>query len=96
MNKEFSLENFRKWMEEQDAENGQIAYGCNKHIGMYVESKATPKKLTLKISECDDAAKTAKEFCKLGGIVKDSDGENFIIEVPSGTFVVSKHCVQRG
>lgn len=94
MNKEFSPEYFKKWMEGQDE---QISITRKNYlIGIEVESKLVKNRILTKICVQDgDLYELTEDFIKNGGKIIDVDGKNFIIEVYSGTFSVPRQFVRR-
>jgi hypothetical protein len=87
----FSLNDFKKWMENQNTEEK-----TNDIVGMSVESKISMKKLLEKIEpESGDLYEVAKDFRRQGGRVAEMDGSSLLIEVNSGSFIISRLFVRR-
>ena len=88
----FSLNDFKKWMDSQSD------YTMRKHqIGTKVESKISLKKLIDRIEpeEGDLVEFLAKDFKRNGGTLAQMDGQAFLIEVDTGSFVISRLFVKR-
>ena len=94
-----SLDDFKKWMEQQEAETPfQSEHDRKKHdlIGVQVESKVGAKKLVAKMTPEDgEAEDLALDFLEFGGVISDTEGKNFLIEVDSGYFRIARHYVRR-
>ena len=89
----FSLDDFKRWVKNQDF-NEKLDRPTNE-IGTLVESKVNYKKLVQKMyTEDGSIREMAKEFMKSGGVIKDIDGQNFIVEVNTGMFYVPQNYVQ--
>jgi len=87
----FSLSDFKKWMHGQHREKpmGEELVGCE------VEPKIGLRKLLMKMeSEEDDIYTLARDFRRKGGTVTEVDGQNLLIEVTSGAFVISRSYVR--
>lgn len=88
----FSLSDFKKWMhgQQQDKPFEEELIGCQ------VEPKIGLRKLLTKMeSEEDDTHGLATDFRRNGGVVTDVDGQNLMVEVKSGNFVIGKQYVRR-
>ena len=86
----FSLNDFKKWMANQNEEKTPDI------IGMTVESKISMKKLLDKIEpETGELYEVAKDFRTHGGRVSEMDGSSLLIEVDSGSFIISRLFVRR-
>lgn len=87
----FSLEDFKKWMMEQ-----QDAPSTKNFVGTEVISKVSLRRLKDQMhpedGELDDLAEAFKEE---GGTVMDVDGKTFIVEVNCGTFSIPRQFVTR-
>lgn len=83
----FNLDDFKKWIDEQDDSPKESDYSQ----GDLVKPNIPFKKLVNRISEEDGNRKSiCKEFYTDGGTVSSSDGNSLIIEVESGTFSINK------
>jgi hypothetical protein len=83
----FDFGQFRKWINEQnDKKNSDIT------TGLEVESKISYKKLLNKILEVNEGEKIeiAKQFRRFGGVILETNGPNFLIETPKGSFYIEK------
>jgi hypothetical protein len=85
----FNLSDFKKWMQNQhDAK-------YNSSVGLEVESKIPIKKLASRIEVQEgDTVLVIKEFKRNGGIVKEVNGQNFLIENKKGSFLVHKSWIK--
>ena len=93
MNNFFQLnpDNFKKWMKSQSDFEVNMDQSL---IGLNVETKLSPKRLFSKITlENGKALKVIKEFLEFGGSLKSVDGDEYLIEVKSGSFYVNKKYV---
>ena len=92
---EFNVNNFKKWIKNLE-EDGNVEQEL---LGMKVESKINFKKLISRINilDPDDGEEEllAKEFRQEGGVISDIDGNNFLIEVSSGSFTIHKMYVKK-
>lgn len=89
----FNFSEFKKWMEHQQDDNDKTKPNM---IGLQVESKVPFKKLLSRIETQDgEIEEVAKDFKRNGGIIKEVDGPNVLIEVTSGTFIVHRMYVKR-
>jgi hypothetical protein len=87
----FNPDNFKKWMRSQDGFDTELKQNL---IGMDVETKL--RKISIvkhAILESGSIQKIAKEFTENGGIIKEVDGEEYLIEVKSGSFYINKKYV---
>jgi hypothetical protein len=92
---EFNVNNFKRWIKNQE-EDDDVEQEL---LGKKVESKINFKKLVSRINILDpeegEEELLAKEFRQEGGIVSDIDGNNFLIEVSSGSFTIHKMYVKK-
>lgn len=87
----FSLSDFKKWMESQQKDNS-----CDQEVvGMKVEPKIGLRKLIEKIESEEDATDLAKDFRRHGGIITEEDGNNVMVEVESGSFIIAKNYIKK-
>lgn len=78
----FNFNDFKKWMDSQKE--------IKPKTGVQVESKIPLKRLLSRIDvESGDADKIIEDF-KNGGTVVSTDGNKFLVEVASGSFIVHK------
>ena len=82
---------FKKWMKCNDSDQ---ADQDEKIVGMTVESKLCGKKTARSIViESGSAGRVTREFTQHGGIVKSVDGDDYLVEVASGSFYINKRNV---
>lgn len=87
----FDLNDFKKWMDHQKDTRPKIEI-----IGLHVESKANFKRLLAKMEICEgDLHEVAKDFRENGGIISETDGYKFLIDVDSGSFIIHRMHVKR-
>jgi translation initiation factor 1 (eIF-1/SUI1) len=87
----FNLNDFKKWMGHQ-----QDAKSKPNMIGLQVESKITFKRLLSRIETQDgEIEEVAKDFKKNGGTITEVNGQNILIEVDSGSFLIHRMYVKR-
>jgi predicted transcriptional regulator len=87
----FDFSNFKKWMKSQNEPKES-----NDVIGLHVESKIARNKLAYKMElEYGIAEEVAKDFKNNGGIITEADGNKYLIEVESGTFIIHKMFVTK-
>lgn len=87
----FSMDSFKKWMEKQ-TQKEQVE---KEIVGRKVTSRISTEKLIDKMEvEDGDANEIAEEFRQLGGTINEVDGNNLLIEVKAGTFILTKHYVK--
>lgn len=79
--KDFSLDNFKKWIDEQEVQKeNEIARST---IGI--------KKLISKIDiEDGDVKEVCKDFFENGGKIISKENKKYLIEVSTGTFYLHK------
>lgn len=83
-----NADNFKKWMKTQKDFNSSLNESL---VGMNVESKISRKKIANAICvEDGDLQKISKQFAENGGVIKEVDGDEFLIEVKSGNFYINK------
>jgi len=81
-------DNFKKWMKSQNDFETKIE---NTIIGSTAETKFSGKRILKNmILESGKAAKVVKEFVENGGIIKEINEEEYLIEVHSGSFYINK------
>jgi hypothetical protein len=94
----FSLDDFKKWMESQKDDHTEQPQPkrASDLIGVQVESKVSERKLIARmVPEDGEAEDLALDFLTEGGVIADVNGKDFLIEVESGTFYITRHCVRR-
>lgn len=87
----FNFGDFKKWMKHQNDEKSKTNM-----IGLQVESKIPFKRLISRIeSQVGEIEEIAKDFKKNGGTISNVDGQNVIIEVNSGSFIIHRMYIKR-
>lgn len=90
----FNLEDFKKWMESQVSKRYSM-HNDDDLMGKKVTSKISSEKLMEKIEiEDGEIEELVEEFKKKGGMVADTDGKKLLIEVESGSFILSRNYVK--
>lgn len=93
-NRRFSLDDFKKWMRTQDDNTPRMER--NAFIGLNVVPKVNTKRLIEQMTpEMGDPHELAREFKEDGGIVVETKGRSFLIEVDSGSFYIPRNYVKR-
>lgn len=88
---QFNLNDFKKWIGHQPDSKSRTNM-----LGLQVESKIPIKKLVDRMEAQEgEVEDIIKDFKKSGGLIKDVDGPNVLIEVSSGTFLVHRMYVKR-
>lgn len=81
-------DDFKRWMKKQDIQDADE--GINM-IGTTVESKYCGKRIARNITlEDGKAGRVVREFIQNGGVVKAVEGDEYLIEVESGSFFLHK------
>lgn len=90
-NENFSLDNFKKWMKDQNDFHSKI---LEFPIGEKVVSKVKSKKL-LEVMTLENGQlnRVIKDFVKNGGKIKQVIDDEYLIEVVMGSFIISKNYV---
>lgn len=94
----FSFDDFKKWMDEHEEEDRvhQPYQFENNLLGLKVESKISSKKLASKIiAEEGELEDLVFDFKKNGGEITEVNGKDFLIEVNSGKFYLSRYYVRK-
>lgn len=87
----FDVGNFKKWMKNQPDVSSK-----SNIVGLQVESKVTLKKLLTRIDTQNGILEqVAKDFKKSGGVITEVDGQNVLIEVDSGSFIIHRMYVKK-
>lgn len=77
-------DDFKKWMKKHEEDDP--SEGLNL-VGVRVEARYCGKRMARSISlESGKAGRVVREFIQNGGVVKSIDGDEFVIEVESGSF----------
>lgn len=94
--KYLSVDEFKKWVEDQQDFNHNLEKKIKPLVGQYVESKCNVKKLTnVLVVEEGKRKELAKEFFEHGGQIKDTNDRVYLIEVSCGSFHISKNYIKR-
>jgi len=81
---------FKKWMKENDSDGEKTACA----VGSVVEARYCGKKTARNIViESGKAGRVVREFVQGGGTVKAVDGDEYLVEVVSGSFYINKRNV---
>jgi hypothetical protein len=89
-----NLNDFKKWIRTQEEE--PIRMNVPDLSGMQVESKVSVRRLEEEINpEEGTAAELADDFKDNGGTIIKMEGEEFLIEVDSGSFYIQRKYVRR-
>ena len=84
-------DNFKKWMRSQSDFDASMDQSLE---GSPVETKFSAKRIVdHMIHEEGRVPKMAKEFVEDGGSIKKVDGDEYLIEVKSGSFYIHKKYV---
>jgi hypothetical protein len=84
-------DNFKKWMNNQEEFDHSME--CNL-VGLQVETRFGVKRVMNKMTiESGRANKVAKDFVENGGVISEVIGEEYLIKVKSGSFLISKNMV---
>lgn len=87
----FNLNDFKKWMGHQ-----HDAKSKPNMIGLQVESKITFKRLLSRIETQDgEVEEVAKDFKKNGGTITEVNGQNILVEVNSGSFLIHRMYIKK-
>jgi hypothetical protein len=91
-----NADNFKRWIKNQDEFDTTIENNLagNNLIGASVETKFGRKKIAQHIIiENGNSTKVIKEFLENGGTLKQINGDEYLIEVSSGAFMINKRYV---
>ena len=95
----FSLENFKKWMKNQEPSSDQSPGRIRRpkpFVGTAVESKIDAARLAGKINPEEGTPEDLIEsFLESGGTIVNVDAKNFLIEVDTGSFYIHRCYVRR-
>ena len=89
-NEYFNVDSFRRWMkdhpEKEESEPNMV--------GLDVQAKFGAKKTIRHMSvESGRAGRVIREFMEGGGVVDQVSGREYLVKVPSGSFVIDKKYV---
>lgn len=86
-----NADDFKRWIKKNHNEE---AVKETNLIGTTVESKYSGKKIAKNMTlETGSAGKVIREFVQFGGVIKEIDGSEYLIEVESGSFFTNKRNV---
>ena len=81
-------DNFKRWIRSQNDFEASLEKNL---LGSIAETKFSAKRIAKKIIiENGKIQKVSKEFVEKGGVIKEIDGEEYLIEVDSGSFYINK------
>jgi hypothetical protein len=84
-------DNFKKWMKNQDEFDSSLNQDF---VGLRVETRFGAKRIMHKMTlESGKSHKVARDFVENGGTVLDVVGEEFLVEVKSGSFLINKNLI---
>jgi hypothetical protein len=96
MRQHLSLDDFKKWMEQQEQVQTEATEPVAENSGYEVQSKIPLKRLRSKIEiEDGDEDEVCEDFLENGGTVIDTDGKRLMVEVDSGSFCIHRMYVER-
>ena len=94
MNK-FRPDDFKKWVEQHQQQFDAKLSKKAIVVGTIVESKISIKKLASSIDIQEGEVKPiSKDFIRHGGVVKQVDGNDILVEVKEGTFIISDKLIR--
>lgn len=87
----FNFNEFKKWMENHGDQKKKNL------LGLQVESKLNIRRLLTTIQETKEGniETVAKDFKKNGGIISEVDGNDVVVKVNSGSFIIHKMYVKK-
>lgn len=106
INSDFCLEEFEDWLLKQDEQIPmdfnleKIIENKNKQLqedlsGFEVKAKVSREKIDEKIEVVDgDQEDLIEDLLEFGGTILEDKGKQFLIEVDSGSFYLSKFCLK--
>lgn len=81
-------DDFKRWMRTQQDQDSSSQENM---VGLTVEARHCGKRTARSITlESGRAGRVVREFVQSGGVVKSVDGDEYLIEVPSGSFYIHK------
>lgn len=83
-----NADDFKKWIKTHESDN---AFERSNLVGMKVEAKFCGKKIARSIVlENGRAGRVVREFVQNGGLIKSVDGDEYLVEVESGSFYINR------
>lgn len=88
MNEYLNADGFKRWVKK----NSDFKETINKNIiGLIAETRLSPKRIAkLIIEEEGNIHKSIREFVDNGGLIKEIDEEEYLIETTSGSFRINR------
>lgn len=84
-------DNFKRWMKSQNDFDTNLEQTL---IGCVVETKFSAKRILKNLEiESGRAIKVVKDFIDNGGVIKEVNGNEYLIQVESGSFHINKKFV---
>lgn len=84
-------DNFKKWIKSQEEFDPSME--CNL-VGLQVETRFGAKRIMKKMTvESGRASKVAKDFVENGGTISEVIGDEYLVKVGSGSFLINKNFV---
>lgn len=84
-------DDFKRWMKNHDG--GEPA-GSPSLVGATVEARHCGKRMARCVTvESGKPGRVIREFVQGGGVVKSVDGDEYLVEVASGSFYVNRRNV---
>ena len=90
-----SFDDFKRWIKQHNEEHIMERPQHIGLIGLCVEPKVSIKKLVSKMTAESDLNELACDFKESGGVIREVDGKNFVIEVESGIFSIHRYYVKK-
>lgn len=88
----FNLSDFKKWVKNHSEEENNNASLLGKKIKARSNIENLEEKITM---ESGDSDMVLEEFLKSGGIIVEQDGNKYLIEVESGSFICHKRFLKK-
>jgi hypothetical protein len=87
-----NADDFKRWIKNhQDFDS---AISPKSLVGLEVETKVSAKRLVRYMTvENGNPHRIAKEFSEDGGVIKEIDEEDYVVQVKSGTFQINRKYV---
>lgn len=87
-----NADDFRKWMKQHTEFDTSMKQ--KSLIGLVVETRVAQKRLAKHvIVESGSAHKVVRDFAENGGVIKEINDDDYLIEVSSGVFQINKKYV---
>jgi len=88
----FNLSDFKKWVKNHSEEEDKNLSCLGKKIKAKNNIENFEEKITM---ESGDSDMVLNEFLKSGGIIVEQDGNKYLIEVESGSFICHKRFLKK-